>query len=200
MDKGSSLRTEDGRGAAHRSAKRGMRCAPSSAYAATVSALAIGSIGVFGLLAQQPLLFPSLGPTLFLQAVTPNSPGARCWNVVVGHALGLCIGFLALFLFKAETTPVVMTANVLSPERIAATAVAIGVTIALQTPLDAQHPPAAATTMLITLGGLKPAWSKMSSVGVGLLLVALFGSIIHILYPAFHRRQSIQYLSAIIRP
>jgi hypothetical protein len=52
--------------------------------------------------------------------------------------------------------PAVM--SVLSVERVAATAVSVAVTVGVQSLSKVQHPPAAATTMLITLGGMKPSF------------------------------------------
>lgn len=48
--------------------------------------------GVLGMWAHQPWLFPSLGPTIFLQTVTPNESAARPWNTVRGHGVGIAAG------------------------------------------------------------------------------------------------------------
>jgi hypothetical protein len=74
-----------------------------------MSGLAIGAIGALALAADQPWLFTSLGPTAFLQAVTPHEPGARIWNTIVDHAICLCAGFAALFAFGAQNTPAVIS-------------------------------------------------------------------------------------------
>jgi hypothetical protein len=96
--------------------------------------------------------------------------------VTVGHAIGLCAGLASLFLFQAQATPAVMIAQALSPERVAASALAVASTIALQTLFCAPHPPAAATTLLITLGGLPPNWRTVATVSLGVTLVALAGA------------------------
>lgn len=161
----------------------------SRVYAAVMSGLAIGAIGALALAADQPWLFPSLGPTVFIQAVTPRAPGARIWNTIVGHAMGLGAGLAALFAFGAQDTPAVMSAEILSMQRVAATALAVSVTVGLQSALNAQHPPAAATTMLVTLGGLKPNLSTVSLVAIGVLLASAFGVIIRIFHPAIFRKE-----------
>jgi hypothetical protein len=161
----------------------------SRVYAAVVSGLAIGAIGALALGADQPWLFPSLGPTVFIQAVTPRASGARIWNTIVGHAIGLVAGLVALFAFGAQNTPAVMSAEILSMQRVAATALAVSVTVGLQSVLNAQHPPAAATTMLVTLGGLKPNWSTVYIVAIGVLFAAAFGVIIRICHPALSRKR-----------
>lgn len=155
----------------------------SSAYPALTSGLVIGAIGTIGLSVDQPWLFPSLGPTIFLQSITPQAPATRTWNIVVGHAIGVCAGFSALFLFGAQTVPSVIGGESLSWERVMATALAVTITIALQSAVAAQHAPAAATTMLITLGGLKPTWATGFAIAVGVLLVSALGTFVQIWRP-----------------
>lgn len=165
-----------------------IRIVVSRLYAAIASGLAIGAIGALALAADQPWLFPSLGPTVFIQAVTPHEPGARIWNTIVGHAMGLGAGLVALFAFGAQYTPAVMSGEILSMQRAAATALAVSVTVGLQSVLNAQHPPAAATTMLVTLGGLKPNWNTVSIVTVGVLFASVVGLFVRICHPAISRK------------
>lgn len=151
------------------------RGASPGALAALLSALVMGAIGALGIWAGQAWLFPSLGPTVFLQAVTPEEPSARPWNVLVGHAIGVAAGLAALFLLGAQGDPPALTSEVLTSGRVAATALAVGATVALQLLVSAQHPPAAATTMLITLGSLKPDGHTILLIAIGLALVAVLG-------------------------
>ena len=60
----------------------------------------------------------------------------------------------------------------------------MGATIALQLAAQAQHPPAAATTMLITLGGLTPDAHTVLVIAVGVLLVAALGEGARLLHPS----------------
>jgi hypothetical protein len=150
----------------------------SLAYAAIVSGLSMAAIGGLGLAAGQPWLFPSLGPTIFIQSVTPAAPAARTWNTIAGHAIGVCAGFAALFASGAQVAPAVMASGALSPARVAATAAAVAATVGLQLLLKAQHPPAAATTMLVTLGGLKPDWRTVGVIAVGVVFIALLGALV----------------------
>ena len=155
----------------------------SPAYAVLLSALVMGIIVALGLWAGQAWLFPSLGPTIFLQAVTPREPAARPWNTLAGHAIGVAAGFAALFLCGAQHAPPVMSTDTLSAGRVAATALAVGATVAVQLAARAQHPPAAATTMLITLGGLKPDLETVLVIAIGVALVAALGEGARLLHP-----------------
>ena len=102
---------------------------------------------------QQPWLFPSLGPTIFVHTVTPQHEAARPWNTFVGHAIGAAAPFLSLVLFAALHAPSAMISGQVTFSRIAASALAVALTIGGQIPARAGHAPAAATTLLITLGG-----------------------------------------------
>ncbi len=155
----------------------------SGVYATALSGLVMAIIGVLGWWAGQPWLFPSVGPTIFIQVVTPNEPAARVWNTLIGHSVGVAAGFGALFLFAAQLAPPVVGGDLLSMSRVAATALAVAATVALQLLLRAEHPPAAATTMLITLGGLTPTTNTVGVIAIGVALVSAFGETARLLHP-----------------
>jgi CBS-domain-containing membrane protein len=152
-------------------------------YAALSSAAVMAIIGVLGLWLDQPILFPSLGPTIFLQTVMPNEPGARLWNTLVGHAIGIAVGFAMLFLLGPIGISSVDMGHLVTG-RVAATAAAVGVTIAVQFALKAEHPPAAATTMLISLGSVEPDLRTVGVLSLGIVLVAAFGEMVRRCNPA----------------
>ncbi len=149
------------------------------AYAALVSTAVMVAIGALAIWARQPWLFPSLGPTIFLQTVTPNEPGSRLWNTLAGHTVGVCLGFLTVYIFGIQA----LAAEHLTPGRVCATALAVGSTILVQYLLKALHPPAAATTMLVTLGGLKADWASVGAIAIGVALVSAFGELARQLHP-----------------
>lgn len=53
-------------------------------YVAWIALVITGIVGGLGLAFQQPWLFPSFGPTIFIHTVTPNQEAARPWNTFVG--------------------------------------------------------------------------------------------------------------------
>jgi hypothetical protein len=154
-----------------------------AAYAPVATAVVIAVVGFIAMLAHQPWLFPSLGPTIFLQAVTPNEPSARVWNTGMGHLLGLLTGFGAVFLFDAEHTAPALMSGAPSIQRVAATALALAVTVALQELLRARHAPAAATCMLITLGAMPPTMQTVAALFIGVALAMALGEIPRRLHP-----------------
>ncbi|MDB4974312.1 MAG: putative rane protein [Myxococcaceae bacterium] len=166
-----------------------LQALPDGVYAALTAALALALAGGLGLWAEEPCLFPSLGPTIFLQTMSPNEPASRVWNTAVGHALGIAAALLALFVTNAFDAPPAMAPGALTVERIAATGLAVPLTILLQIPLRALHPPAAATTMLLTLGGLKAEPRVLFSIAAGVTLITLFGEVARQLHPQLEPRK-----------
>ena len=134
-----------------------------AAYAGSVSLAITLVVGALGFAFQQPWLFPSLGPTIFIHTVTPHDAAARPWNTFVGHGVGAAAAFLSLAVFGGLDAPSAMTAGHLTVARASASAVAVALTIGGQIPLRAGHAPAAATTLLITLGGFE---ADLATVGV----------------------------------
>jgi CBS-domain-containing membrane protein len=156
-------------------------------YGSLTGALVMGIVGGLALLVHQPWLFPSLGPTIFLQTVSPNEPSSRPFHILAGHAVGLVAGFAALALCGALHDPSALAGGVLTGRRALATALAVGLTIAGQRLISAEHPPAAATTMLITLGGMKPSMQTIIAVVAGVGLVAALGEAARRMHP--HRQE-----------
>lgn len=137
-------------------------------YAGWVALVITGIVGGLGLAFQQPWLFPSLGPTIFVHTVTPQQEAARPWNTFVGHAIGAAAAFLSLTLFGALHAPSAMTSGQVTFSRIAASALAVALTIGGQIPARAGHAPAAATTLLITLGGFPADFATVIVLVIGI--------------------------------
>lgn len=151
---------------------------PKLLWAPVGAALLILIVGGAGLLWHQPLLFPSLGPTAFLQTETPQQPSAQPYNVVMGHLIGLLMGFLSVWVLGAGHAPAVLSTHELTAPRVCASVLAIGLTLAIGLLARASHPPAAATTLLASLGGFPPTWHSGLTVMAGVVIVALFGELL----------------------
>ncbi len=135
-------------------------------------------IGAVALAAGQPYLFPSLGPTAFLQAEYPDHRTSRAYHVVVGHLVGLAAGVLAVWVTGAGATPAALAGGQLTPARVAAAALAVPATMALQMLLRASHPPAVATTLLVALGAFRASGHDAVAIAVGVALIGLLGDVL----------------------
>jgi CBS-domain-containing membrane protein len=113
--------------------------------------LAIGIMALLAHLTSQPLIFPSLGPTAFLFFYTPLAPAASPRNTIIGHAIGTLAGYGSLLLFGLQDAGPALSVGV-TWSRVAAAALSLGLTSALMIMLRAPHPPAGATTLIISLG------------------------------------------------
>lgn len=139
------------------------------------AALVLGLVGLLGMWLDVPWLFPSLGPTIAIQAANPELPSARPWNVGAGHLIGMACGIAAVCVTGAAGEPGVAAAHALSGPRVAAAVLAVLLSMALQAAARARHPPAEATTLLFALGALQPELRSVVAVAGGVALVALLG-------------------------
>jgi len=143
--------------------------------AVAVLTLAVGIPAI--VVGLQPWLLPSLGPTAFLQAMMPAQPSSRLYNVVVGHVGGLVAGFFAVWVFNVWNDPVVLTDHQLTVGRLAASTLAMALSMLVGILARASHPPAAATVLLITLGSMKDQ-QQVIAFAIGLAIVAVVGEIV----------------------
>ena len=122
--------------------------------------LAIGLMALLALITRQAFIFPSLGPTAFLFFTTPLAAVASPRNTVYGHLIGVAAGWGSLALFGLlDDGPAI--ADGVSEARIGAAALSLGLTSGLMVLLRAPHPPAGATTLIISLGILREPWQMV---------------------------------------
>src|SRR3954453_20321307 len=121
------------------------------AWSAVAAVVSLVVVGLLGLALKQPWIFPSLGPTVMVLAETPRQPSAHPRNVLVGHAVGIAAGDLALGV-AALTTHRAVIQEGLTGRRIVGACVSMALTaLALQV-LRSPHPPAGATTLTLCNG------------------------------------------------
>ncbi|MEM5774419.1 MAG: HPP family protein, partial [Anaerolineaceae bacterium] len=122
-------------------------------------------------------LFPSLGPSAYLQAENPAHPSTRFVNTVVGHLIGILSGFAGVFLFNAMNDPVALQEKQLTAGRMGAAVVAIALTLLICLLLKMTHPPASATTLLVALGSIKTLMDAIN-VMIGVVIIAVLGELL----------------------
>jgi CBS-domain-containing membrane protein len=127
---------------------------PRLAMALFVFANGFSAVAVLAALAmafRTPLVFPSVGPTAFLLYFMPTAPTASPRNTICGHAVGIACGYGSLWLMGLQHAPSAILEEIHWP-RVLAAALSLAATGALMIILDFVHPPACATTLIISLG------------------------------------------------
>ncbi|MFC6719739.1 HPP family protein [Natrialbaceae archaeon GCM10025810] len=101
-----------------------------------------------------PMLFPSLGPSAFVLALFPNGEASDARRVIGGHVVGVVAGLLAYHLLApgvamtAAPDPASLEGLRLAGSGVLATTLTAGGMLAT----DTRHPPACATTLIVSLG------------------------------------------------
>ena len=102
----------------------------------------------------QPFVFPSLGPSAFVLAFDRRSERERAVRVVGSHLIGGGAG-LAAWTVIADGAALTATPPAFSPEGFRLTASAVASLVATSWAMIATgtvHPPACATTLIVSLG------------------------------------------------
>jgi CBS domain-containing membrane protein len=142
-------------------------------YTALGSLLAIAVAGGAAWASGEPLVFPSLGATAFLIFETPTAEVGTPRNTVIGHAVGIAAAALALAVFGLYGEPSAFEGEV-DAARAGAIAASVALTGGALRLLRAAHPPAGATTIIVSSGLLDTA-GQMLAVGVGVVLLTAAG-------------------------
>jgi CBS domain-containing membrane protein len=132
--------------------------------------IAIGAIAFVAFVTREPFVFPSLGPTAFLLFYTPLAPASSPRNAIGGHLVGAAAGYLALVVFGLADDPAALTESV-TAARVGAAALSLGLTSGAMVWARVPHPPAGATTLIVSLGILRePGQLAVLMVAVALLV------------------------------
>jgi CBS-domain-containing membrane protein len=130
--------------------------------------LSIGLMAMAAVLTGAPFIFPSLGPTAFLLFYTPTAPAASPRNTLGGHLIGALAGYLSLVVFGLTDRGPALATGV-DWANVGAAALSLGLTSGAMVWCKVPHPPAGATTLIVSLGILRQPWQ----LGVLMLAVAL---------------------------
>ncbi|HEU5352558.1 MAG TPA: HPP family protein [Terracidiphilus sp.] len=122
-----------------------------SVYILVNGFLTIALLALLAVITGSPFVFPSLGPTAYLLFIAPLQPNSSPRNTILGHAIGLICGYGAYVVTDAASVPYGLHPGVYGP-RILAAALSLSFTGAFMVLLRADHPPAGATTLIVSLG------------------------------------------------
>lgn len=154
--------------------------------------ITIALLALLSLVTGSPFVFPSLGPTAYLFFFSPLSESSSPRNTILGHAIGLLCGYAAFAFAVASSPPFGMNPGVHGP-RVLAAALSLSATGALMALLRVSHPPAGATTLIVSLGIIsQPKELVIIEVAVILLTIQAFAinRLAGIPYPVWKKREA----------
>lgn len=108
-------------------------------------------LAIVARLSRTPFVFPSVGPTAILFFFHPMSPSASPRHAIYGHAVGVFCGYGSVWLVRLQHAPSAIGLP-LETRRIAAVALSLALSGSLMILLRTAHAPAAATTLIVSLG------------------------------------------------
>jgi len=156
--------------------------------------LSIAVMAAAAVLTRAPFVFPSLGPTAFLHFYTPTAPAACPRNTLCGHLIGTAAGWASLALFGLTAAPPALSAGVDWP-RVGAAALSLGLTSGLMVLCRVPHPPAGATTLIVSLGLFSQIWQLavlLLAVGLITAQALVINRLAGIDYPLWSPRVTVQ--------
>jgi CBS domain-containing membrane protein len=169
-----------------------------SLYVFVNSFITIGVLALLALVSRNPFVFPSLGPTAYLLFFSPLAKTSSPRNTIFGHAIGLMCGYAAFVITGAGALPFGVHPGIFWP-RILAAALSLSATGAFMVLLDVSHPPAGATTLIVSLGIIsRPC--ELVIIEVAVFLLVAQGLVINRLaglpYPLWNAGASIKPVNA----
>ena len=163
-----------------------------SAYVCVNGFVTIALLSLLALLTGGPFVFPSLGPTAYLFFFSPMAAASSPRNTILGHAIGLVCGYAAFVLTVFSGQPPSVHGGV-HGMTVLAVALSLSLTGALMVLFKVSHPPAGATTLIVSLGIIAlPKDLVVIEAAVILLTVQAFvlNRLAGIPYPLWSHRQS----------
>lgn len=139
--------------------------------------ISIGVMGAVAYAAEAPFIFPSLGPTAFLLFHRPTASAASPRNTIEGHVIGALSGVAALAVCGLLDAPSALEVGV-TPLRAVAAGASLGLTSGLMILTRRGHPPAGATTLIVSLGLMTSA-AHLGVLFAAVVLLVLQAWLIH---------------------
>jgi CBS domain-containing membrane protein len=137
-------------------------------------------VAAIGWATWQPLVFASLGPTIYELVEQPQQQSAKTYNVIAGHFVGIGAGYLGLWAAHAWSSPAVMSSKFVPGARLWAAVIAVVVTTFVTLLIRARQPASLATSLLIALGSMQRPWDALI-LAAGVVVVAIMGEPVRLL-------------------
>lgn len=139
-------------------------------WSALVAGIGMLSLGVLAVWTGLPLLFPAIGASAALMALSPESKGASPRSCLLGHAIGALVGWACLQVLAGGQGHAL--AQGLDWPWVLSGSLALALTVAALMAASIPHPPAAATTMIVGMGLLPQFWQVLAMIAAAALVAA----------------------------
>ena len=142
-------------------------------YIFSAISISMAILGTAAYLTSWPMIFPSLGPTIFLMFYAPSSHLSAPRNAILGHISAALIGLFCYWITQRLNAAGVI-GGVLDKSSlpiIFESSIALGLTGVFMTITGFIHPPAASSALIASLG-LIPNWQNIFVLVVALGLVS----------------------------
>jgi hypothetical protein len=137
--------------------------------------LSIALLAVLAVATGVPFVFPSLGPTAYQLFFFPRAEASTPRNTLIGHAIGIGCGYGA-FRIAGLPESAALAQGGFDWRLAVAAALSLAGTAAIMILLDASHPPAGATTLIVSLGIItRPPYLAAIEAAVLVITVQAFG-------------------------
>lgn len=124
-----------------------------------------------------PFVFPSLGPTAYQLFLSPRAEASTPRNTLIGHLIGIGCGYGA-FWIAGMPALAALAKDVFDWRLVLAAGLSLAGTAAIMILLDASHPPAGATTLIVSLGIItKPPY--LAAIEAAVLVITVQAFCIH---------------------
>lgn len=157
-------------------------------FTSVYTALLLVPLGIIAWVTGHPFLFPSVGPSAFLLAMILYGQPTSARRVIGGHTIGTIAGFLSYHLIASGLLITHIQSSMAGAQlRLAASAiVSLMLTAAGMLYTETVHPPACATTLIVSLGFLASILGSGIIIGSVIVLYVVHFLFIRYVIPSPH--------------
>jgi len=148
---------------------------PSLLFSVAHCGLSVAFLGLLSMALGLPLMIPAVGASSYLVFAFPQAEVSAGRNVLLGHLVGAGVGWIVLRLFGLESAPGGLGVE-LTWLRMGAVAVSLAATVGILRIASSPHPPAGATTMIVSVGML-PQMRHVLGFGISALVVVVHAAL-----------------------
>lgn len=140
-------------------------------FIALRSGLFLAITGIIAWLIGEPMIFPSLGPTAYVLAFRPQAT-YEAKTIIGGHFCGAVGGIISYHLVVApyHLNEVIESLSQPGLFMVLGAVLALFLTVLLMLIFEASHPPACATTLIISLGILST-WQEAGIIMISVVIM-----------------------------